>query len=133
MAILIASPYEFAIPLLACFNDSSGENKAIIMGRNTYFSLPVKKLPNRKNIVITSHPELIEETDIECFYKLNDALEYFEKNKLITYVIGGSKLYEEALNDHRLKSIYLNIIKKTSTLYVKLGTNFNSISCDFGP
>ena len=39
--------------------------KNVIMGRNTYFSLPVKKLPNRKNIVITSNPDMITEKEVE--------------------------------------------------------------------
>ena len=38
---------------------STEYKKAVIMGRNTYNSLPCKYLPNRVNIVITSNEDLI--------------------------------------------------------------------------
>ena len=34
-------------------------NNAVIMGRKTWDSLPVKPLPNRVNIILTSNSELI--------------------------------------------------------------------------
>jgi dihydrofolate reductase/thymidylate synthase len=94
---------------------SSIITKSVIMGRNTYFSLPVKILPNRKNIVITSHHDMITEKDVECFNTLNDALIYCEINNISeNYVIGGARLYEEALKDSRLETIYWNIISNTA-------------------
>jgi thymidylate synthase len=91
---------------------SSYEKKAVIMGRYTYLSLPTK-LKNRKNIVITSNPQLITDTDISCFPTLNSALNYCEKNEYKTYVIGGAVLYKEALDDERLNTILWNIITET--------------------
>ena len=84
-------------------------NNAVIMGRNTYFSLPVKKLSNRLNIVITSNKELITEQYVLCFSSLDDALDFCTDYDNI-FVIGGSKLYEEALNHSKLDKIYWNII-----------------------
>src|SRR6478736_5202169 len=72
----------------------------IIMGRNTWFSLPKRPLPNRINIVLSSQP--IE----DCHYtasSFQDALQYAYKinieqgqSKKI-FIIGGSKLYHCAL------------------------------------
>ena len=90
------------------------EKNAVIMGRNTYESLPVKKLPDRTNIVLTSNPSLINCPDVICEGSLDSALKYCFSNKLKPYVIGGSKLYEEALNDHRLETILWNIITETN-------------------
>jgi dihydrofolate reductase/thymidylate synthase len=90
------------------------EKKAVIMGRNTYESLPVNKLPDRTNIVLTSNPSLINCPDIICETSLDSALKYCVTNKLKPYVIGGAKLYEEALNDYRLESILWNIITETN-------------------
>ena len=90
-----------------------GKN-AVIMGRNTYESLPVKKLPDRTNIVLTSNPSLINCPDVICESSLDSALNYCASNKLKPFVIGGSKLYEEALNDYRLETILWNVITETN-------------------
>ena len=70
--------------------------KVIIMGKNTYFSLPIDNLPNRTNIVITSNPSLITNKDVFTFTNLNEALKFSKQFDEI-YVIGGSQLYKEAL------------------------------------
>ena len=71
--------------------------KSVIMGRHTYMSLPVKKLPNRINIVITTNSDTVTEKDVLTFTSLTEALTYCEKNNFDeNYVIGGSKLYDEA-------------------------------------
>ena len=98
-------------------NCVDGKQNAVIMGRNTYFSLPkinnTRKLKNRVNIVITSNPELIDDNDVITFTSLNNALNYCSNNNSIdtTFVIGGTKLYEEALYNQNLETIYWNIIK----------------------
>lgn len=93
---------------------SKDNKKAVIMGRNTYNSLPCKYLPNRINIVITSNEDLFKNNDnIISFNNLDSALLYCESKFLETFVIGGSKLYSEALNHKKLSYIYWNIIPKT--------------------
>ena len=44
--------------------------KTVIMGRRTWESLPVKPLPDRRNIVITQSS--LE--DVECFQSIDNAL-----------------------------------------------------------
>ena len=65
--------------------------KTVIMGRNTWESLPIKPLPDRRNIVITR--SLIE--NVECFKSINEALKTCEGD---IWFIGGAGIYEEAMD-----------------------------------
>lgn len=67
----------------------------IVMGRNTYLSLPKGALPNRRNIVLSRTA-----TDIpgcEVFSSLQDALQHCAPDEDI-YIIGGASVYRQALN-----------------------------------
>lgn len=72
-------------------------HNAVIMGRKTYESLPpsMRPLPNRRNIVVSSNPI----SDVETVSSLADALRLCMSNPK-TFVIGGQRLYEEALNKY---------------------------------
>ena len=81
----------------------------VIMGRNTWESLPPKKLPNRIPIIISS--TLKASTEYYIVNSLNDALKLstvIPHNKL--WVIGGKQLYSEAMNHYLCESIYHSII-----------------------
>lgn len=94
---------------------SKNKQNAIIMGRNTFSSLPkrgdTKKLSNRHNFVITSNPESLEE-EVTNFNSLTKCLEYcsLQSNIDKIFVIGGAQLYKEAIYNPNLKYCYLNII-----------------------
>ena len=68
----------------------------VVMGKNTFFSLPRRPLPNRRNIVLTTDTEFAYENtevahSIEQLYTLlNDEEEVF--------IIGGGKVYEQFIN-----------------------------------
>ena len=64
--------------------------KTVIMGRRTWESLPVKPLPDRRNIVITR----TSIDGVECFPSIDDALETCEGD---VWFIGGAGIYREAL------------------------------------
>ena len=64
--------------------------KTVIMGRRTWESLPVKPLPDRRNIVITRSSL----DDVECFSSIDDALATCEGD---VWFIGGAGIYQEAL------------------------------------
>lgn len=63
------------------------QNSTVIMGYNTWLSLPMKPLKNRKNIVITSKTDIQQVKD-EIYISNPDD---FEGD---VYIIGGSKIYE---------------------------------------
>lgn len=73
--------------------------KTVVMGKNTYLSLPKKfrPLPYRKNIVI-SRQEPIEEHENLCWRtSLEEAISSLKNTEDEIYIIGGGSVYEQAL------------------------------------
>jgi len=66
----------------------------IIMGRNTFLSLPKGALPNRRNIVLTRSQKTFPGCDV--FASLEDALTHCDKDEDV-YIIGGASVYRQAL------------------------------------
>jgi dihydrofolate reductase len=67
--------------------------KTVIMGKKTWYSLPVRPLPGRKNIVLTDIPnEIIEGS--ETVYSIEEALSKCSKDEE-TFVIGGGSIYRQ--------------------------------------
>ncbi|MFW5821689.1 MAG: dihydrofolate reductase, partial [Bacteroidota bacterium] len=67
----------------------------VIMGRNTYLSLPNSPLPNRKNVVITDiENEKFE--GCEMAYSIEEALANVQENEE-AFVIGGGMIYKQFL------------------------------------
>lgn len=68
----------------------------VIMGRNTYYSLPNGALPNRRNIVLSSKKNFTLEK-CEIYHNLDEALsKCAEENEV--FIMGGGILYKEAIN-----------------------------------
>ena len=65
--------------------------KTVIMGRKTWESLPIKPLPDRRNIVITRSSL----DDVDCFRSISKALNTCEGD---VWFIGGAGIYKEALD-----------------------------------
>jgi dihydrofolate reductase len=80
---------------------------SVIMGRNTYESLPKGALPNRTNIVVTADTA---ENYPGCFVarSLDEALAFCGDT---VFIIGGGKLYRSAL--HLADRLYLTRIHHT--------------------
>lgn len=81
----------------------------VIMGKNTYLSIG-SPLKNRINIIVST---TIEKNDnYHVVSSLEDGLNLASKldSQKNIFVIGGSKLYCEALIHPKLRYIYLNII-----------------------
>lgn len=82
--------------------------KTIVMGKNTFDSLP-KQLPNRKHIVL-SHEELNLPSDIIIFYDFNELLNYIKKIEDDVYIIGGAMMYKQFIEESDM--MYLTEIDK---------------------
>lgn len=67
----------------------------IIMGRNTFLSLPKGALPNRRNIVLSTTASTIEGCDV--YRSLDEALQHCNADGHI-YIIGGASVYSEAIS-----------------------------------
>ena len=66
----------------------------IIMGRNTFLSLPKGALPNRRNIVLSRSQK--DFPGCETFPSLEEALQHCAPDEDI-YIIGGASVYRQAL------------------------------------
>ena len=80
------------------------EHNVVIMGRKTYESLPVKPLPKRTNIVITSKSNKTNKDDNKddaVFVSLDSIKVYLQtlpsKSLVDVFVIGGGTIYKELL------------------------------------
>jgi dihydrofolate reductase len=103
IAIIVAIAQNFAIGrnnnlLFHLPNDLKRFKKitsghAVIMGKNTLFSLPNGPLPNRRNIVITD----IEDESFEgceTVYSIDEAIKAV-RNEELAFVIGGGMIYRQ--------------------------------------
>lgn len=70
-------------------------NKSIIMGRNTFESLP-KLLPNRHHIVLSSSTNFPPE--VEVYRNLIELLTAYEKYPEELFVIGGASIYKQFID-----------------------------------
>jgi len=67
----------------------------VIMGKRTFESLPIRPLPNRRNIVLTDQPdEKIEGCSMA--YTIDDILNQCDPNQ-VNFVIGGASVYRQLM------------------------------------
>ena len=68
----------------------------VIMGRTTYFSLPRRPLPGRKNIVLNLGGDPIPE--VECVYSFDEAYTAARPAEKC-FIMGGASVYRAAVPD----------------------------------
>ena len=66
----------------------------IVMGRNTFLSLPKGALPNRRNIVLSTTQSTFPGCDV--YTSLEEALNHCRPDEDI-YIIGGASVYAQAM------------------------------------
>lgn len=71
-------------------------NKHIVMGLNTYLSLP-RKLLNRKYIIL-SHKECDVDDDMVVCHNFEELLEYIKKIDTEIMIIGGASMYAQMID-----------------------------------
>lgn len=71
------------------------QGKTVIMGKNTWFSLPVRPLPGRRNLVLTDLPEE-KIPGAETVYSLKEAMEKADPDEE-NFIIGGGSIYRQFL------------------------------------
>lgn len=67
----------------------------IIMGRNTFLSLPKGALPNRRNIVLSRSTKTFDGCDV--YPSLEEALAHCSPDEEV-FIIGGASVYQQALS-----------------------------------
>lgn len=80
-------------------------NKKIVMGKNTYYSLP-KKLKGRQYIVLTD--EALE--DVECYFSLDSFLDAYKNSNEEIFIIGGASIYNQFIK--LVNKVYLTEIEE---------------------
>lgn len=87
---------------------TAGEKSVVIMGNATMKSIG-RKLPKRRNIVISRNKDLykVEETGIETYSSVEEALTHCTEDETV-WIIGGGLIYQASI--HLAKTLYLTII-----------------------
>ena len=93
------------------------EKNAVIMGKNTWNSLPIKMLAGRDNLILSSELVIEENTPfnnyIKTFNTLQKLINFCEKNNYEeVWIIGGSQIYNLFLDNKRVDKIYATIINR---------------------
>lgn len=94
--------------------DPSKQN-AVIMGRATWESLPMKPLPNRRNIIVSKTLDYNLPQGVMFACSLDGALslaQSFEDIESI-FIIGGEGLYHEAISHDDCTTVHLTLVHKT--------------------
>ncbi|MAR49609.1 MAG: hypothetical protein CML42_00610 [Rhodobacteraceae bacterium] len=92
---------------------TSFENKNnVIMGRKTWDSLPnkYKPLPKRKNIIISSKKDIIKQKNVIVYNDINLIKNHYKETNKNTWIIGGTQIYNYALENDLVKSILVTVI-----------------------
>jgi dihydrofolate reductase len=94
----------------------------IIMGKNTYFSLPRRPLPNRTHIILTDVPgEQID--DCIMAYSIEDALLKMHPNEE-NFIIGGASIYRQFLpHADKLYITWVHEKFEADTFFPEIDTN----------
>lgn len=103
---------------LNCFRKNM--KNCIIMGKNTWYSLPKAPLKDRINVIISLNDydkiekEISGMEDVRVFKTIDDALIYIDNDPIIEtcFIIGGAQLYNTCLKNYLkyIKAIYWSII-----------------------
>lgn len=92
-----------------------GKKNAVIMGRKTWESLPTRPLPKRINMIISSTitcNDVAPDKDVLVSPSLHNAIAELQQIANIhrIFVIGGAKVYEEAIVHPLCNQIYITHI-----------------------
>lgn len=93
-------------------------NNAVLMGKNTWCSIPENRRPlkNRTNIIISSSLSLQLPASSSCchvFPSINDAIAFCETAKHDElWIIGGSRIYNEFFNTYcdKINRVYITYV-----------------------
>ena len=102
-----------------------GKKNCILMGRNTWDSLPNKPLPDRDNIVITKS-DIGNVGNVDTYRYIPTALIHHYDD---VWIIGGTSIYKQYLNTSLVNKIYVTEVLDVENL--EYDTFFPEISNRF--
>ncbi|NDB35194.1 MAG: dihydrofolate reductase [Flavobacteriia bacterium] len=102
----------------------------VIMGRRTWESIPPSRRPlkGRENVVLTTQPEQLP--GVQTFSSLEHTLDEYKSDSRPIFIIGGRRVYTEALKHPDCVNIYITEIKtnpqiQCDTFFPELPEGFN--------
>jgi dihydrofolate reductase len=126
---------------LSCYRNNT--MNCIIMGKNTWYSLPKAPLKDRVNVIISlnDYEKIKKEIDgienVYVFKTIEDALNYIDNDDIIEncFIIGGSQIYNTFLEKYikHIKYIYWSIIydkKYVCDKFIASNIIYNNFSFD---
>ena len=90
---------------------TSKKNSAVVMGRNTWESLPIKPLPNRRNYILTKKNFHTTFPDGLVLKEPDDVLRIKNIYEII-WIVGGQSIYESYIDKPYIDRIYLTEIEE---------------------
>jgi len=90
------------------------KKNAVIMGRKTWDSLPLKfrPLPGRVNLVLSNEGKLRLPPDVLCSKSLDEALSQLSSSNIENvFVIGGAQIYALAINHPLCQKLYVTHVQ----------------------
>lgn len=101
----------------------------VIMGRTTWESIPEKHQPlkNRHNVILTRNPDYKAE-GAAIYHSLDEAIASADDQIENIFIIGGGKVYAEAINHPQLTGIYVTRIDSEyncDAFFPKIPKNFS--------
>ena len=102
-------------------------NHPIIMGRLTWESLPLKPLPNRRNIILSKN----NISNFECYNNINDCIQALKNDKIKSiFIIGGASIYLQFLT--LASDLHITLIhKKTDGIDCFFPKSIEQLKTDF--
>ncbi|MGL5692967.1 MAG: dihydrofolate reductase [Peptostreptococcaceae bacterium] len=81
----------------------------VVMGRNTWESLPIKPLPNRENRVLTTSN--LEFNGAQKLNSLDGLKKYLKNLEKDVYIIGGASVYNQIMDENLVDEAHVTFVK----------------------
>ena len=95
------------------------KNNAIIMGRNTFESLPNNFLPKRDNLILSSSiiiDKINDNNIIKTFDNINSIINFCnQKNYDDVWIVGGQLIYDSFIRKNIINKLYITTINEEYT------------------
>ncbi len=117
--------------------NEKGQINALIMGKNTWYSLPESRRPlvDRLNIVIST-TETIPHDDVLTFKSLGAAIDYVkgEPNIHTSFIFGGASIYNHALQNNLVDEAIISevqLVCESDTFFPEMPGYLHLLSTEF--
>lgn len=98
---------------------SQGDDPTVVMGSKTWFSLPKRPLPNRRNIVLSTREIELEEADVMTLDHLQ------EQNHTDYWMIGGAEMLKKCIDLELIDHLYISIITPQDPSFMLSGDSYD--------